>query len=285
MTNSQGKLFILSSVMWVFLGQVAFGEETSGTQFPDRLKIWGGYQYLFGMDATLRYDGSRTNFGTSIDWEDDLDGETTDSMIRAGLEWRLARNHALQFSWYAMNFDGDGSIDQDFQIDDTIFQVGARVKSDLDLDLYRFLYSYSFYRSDKVELRLSPGMYFAELDAKFKGSLTIKPGVSPGVSRTRTIKESQFAPLPTVGFSADYKIFPRLTGTFRADYFYVSINDIEGSMAEVYIGLEYRVFDHVAIGTAYNRLWMDLDWNSGKSNGWKVDATWNGVMGYGALYF
>ena len=89
--------------------------------------------------------------------------------------------------------------------------MGARTNSELDLALFRFFYTYSFYRSEKVELSLSPGIYLADFDAKIKGTLTIEPGDSPASSRSRTIKESEWAPLPTVGFAVDYKIFPRLT--------------------------------------------------------------------------
>ncbi len=94
-----------------------------------------------------------------------------------------------------------------------------------------------------------------------------------------------FAPLPTLGFAVAYKILPRLTGRLQTDYFYININDIEGSMAELFIGLEYRLFEHFGIGTSFNRLWLDIDYKSGKSNGWAVDAKWNGWMGYGAIYF
>jgi hypothetical protein len=275
----------LTAVVWVMLGQMAFGGETTTTEFPDRLKIWGGYQYLFGLDADIRLDGSRTGFGTSIDWEDDLDGDTTDNMVRAGIRWRFNPKHAIGFSYYDMDFDGTGKLDQNYQIDDTIFQVGARTDSELDLALFRFFYTYSFYRSDKVELSLSPGIYLADFDAKIKGTLTIEPGDSPASSRSRTVKESELAPLPTLGFAVDYKILPRLTATLKADYFYVEINDIEGSLAELFIGLEYRVLKHLGVGTSFNRMWFDIDWKSGKSNGWEVDGTWNGVMGYAALYF
>ena len=129
-------MVVLAAVVWVLLGQAAFGAEPTTTELPDRLKIWGGYQYLFGLDAKIRIDGSRTNFGTSVDWEDDLDGDTTDSMVRAGIRWRFTPKHAIGFSYYEMAFDGDGRLDQNFQIDDTIFQVGTRTDSELDLALF-----------------------------------------------------------------------------------------------------------------------------------------------------
>ena len=82
-----------------------------------------------------------------------------------------------------------------------------------------------------------------------------------------------------------YKIFPRLTANLRTDYFYVKINDIEGTMAEFYFGLEYRLFKHFAVGAAYDRMMLNVDINSGKNNGWEIDAAWNSGLIYGALYF
>ena len=92
-------------------------------------------------------------------------------------------------------------------------------------------------------------------------------------------------PLPTVGFSVEYKIYPRLTASLRTDYFYIDIADIEGSMAEMMIGLEYRLFKYFALGASYNRLWLDVDYKDGEPKGWGVDAKWNGATFYGALYF
>ena len=163
--------------------------------------------------------------------------------------------------------------------------AGGETDTSVELALYRFLYSWSFYHSDKAEISLSPGFYVGDFEGTFDGTLTIEPGELPSASRSGEVKEDLFAPLPTVGFTVEYRIFPRLTATFQTDYFYVNIDDIEGSLAELYIGLEYRLFDHLGIGTAFNRLWVDVDYKSGKKNGWEVNAKWNGVMGYGAIYF
>jgi hypothetical protein len=277
--------FLMICSGWILMGQSAYGGETTPSPFPDRLKIWGGYQYLFGLDAKVRLDGSKTGAGTTVDLDEDLDVDTTDHMIRAGIQWRFNPRHAIGFSYYDMEFEGDGKLDQNFQIDDTIFQVGATTDSEVELALYRLYYQYSFYHSEKAELSISPGLYFGDFEATFQGNLTIQPGDLPISSRKSTIKEDLFAPLPTVGFAVLYKIFPRLTGRLQTDYFYVDIDDIEGSMAELFIGLEYRLFDHFGLGASYNRLWVDVEYKSGKSGGFDIDAKWNGVMGYGAIYF
>jgi hypothetical protein len=56
---------------WILMGQPAFGGETTTTSFPDRFRIWGGYQYLFGLDGKVRLDGSKTGVGTTVDLDED----------------------------------------------------------------------------------------------------------------------------------------------------------------------------------------------------------------------
>ena len=280
------RAFILLTMLgWLSLGQPVSAEETTQEEFPDRLKLYGGYQLLFGLDATIRLDGSNTGFGSTVDLVDDFGLDDNDHMLRAGARFRFNENHAIAFAWYDISLSGDKSIDDSLQIDDEIFQVGARVQSKVDLTLYRLYYNWSFYRSAKTELVLSPGMYFGDFDAKFKGSAVVDAGNILQASRSSTVKESLFAPLPTVGVGAIYKIFPRLTAHARTDFFYVSIDDIEGTIAEFYFGLEYRVFKHFAIGAAYDRIMLDLEYKSGKPKGWELNAAWNSGIFYGALYF
>ena len=263
----------------------AYGEEAPQEELPDRLKLYGGYQYIFGVDGKFRFDGNKTGFGSTLDFNDDLGGDENDSSVRAGAIFRFAQNHAIGFSWYDINLRGDRGIDNDLQIDDKIFQVGGQIKSKVDLTLYRLFYNWSFYRSEKTELKLSPGMYFGDFEAKFKGNTVIDAGDIAPISGSKTVKENLFAPLPTIGVAVAYKISPRLTANLRTDYFYVKINDIEGTMAEFYLGLEYRVFKNFAVGAAYDRMMLDVDINSGKNNGWEIDASWNSGLFYGSLYF
>jgi hypothetical protein len=279
-------LFLFLTVLTVLsMGGAAYGEETSSEELPERLKLYGGYQFLFGLGAKFRFDGTRTGLGSTFDFENDLGGDENDSMLRVGTLFRFNRHHAIGFSWYDINLKGNKTIDDDFQIDDTIFLANGTIQSQVDLTMYRLFYNWSFYRSDKTELTLSPGMYFGDLEAKFEGTLILDPGTNNPINRRSTVREAIFAPLPTIGLSVDYKIFPRLTATIRADFFYVDIAEIEGSLTEVFIGLEYRLFKHFAVGAAYDRMWLEVDYKPGKSDGWEVDATWNGGFFYGALYF
>ena len=278
--------FLMLAMLGGFLmGERAFAEEAATSEFPDRLKLFGGYQLLFGLNATLQLNGSHTGFGSTVDLVDDFGLDENDSMLRAGARFRINDYHAIGFSWYDINLKGRRSIDDSLQIEDEIFQVGAQVESKVDLTLYRLFYNWSFYRSEKTELILSPGMYFGDFESNFKGSAVVDAGDITPIPRQSTVKESLFAPLPTLGLAASYRIFPRLTANARTDFFYVDIGEINGFLAEFFFGLEYRLFKHFAVGVAYDRLILDLEYKSGKSKGWEVDSSWNSGLFYGALYF
>ncbi|MDH4245242.1 MAG: hypothetical protein OEV38_15965 [Nitrospira sp.] len=56
-------------------------------------------------------------------------------------------------------------------------------------------------------------------------------------------------------------------------------------MTEMYLGLEYRLFKHLAVGAAFNRLDVDLKYEPDKASGWQVRNDWNMLYLFGSLYF
>ncbi|MCW5783820.1 MAG: hypothetical protein KIT39_10970 [Nitrospirales bacterium] len=284
-SSALGSILILTVFWGMVMGEPVFAEETPPPEFPDRLKLYGGYQLLFGLDATLRLDGADTGFGSTIDLVDDLGVDEDDNMLRAGARFRFNENHAIGFSWYDISLHGNRILENSLEIDDDIFLINSRAKTKIDLTLYRLYYNWSFYRSEKTELLLSPGMYFGDFEAKFKGSAVVDAEDILQVATEQTVKENLFAPLPTLGLAGSYKIFPRLTAHARTDFFYVNIGEIEGSIAEFYFGLEYRIFKHFGVGAAFDRIMLDLEYKKGKPKGWELGTSWSSGLFYGAIYF
>ena len=137
-------------------------DEPATEEFRDRLMIRGGWAYVFGVNADITLRGDRTGIGASVDFGKTLGGETSTDAFRIDTLYRFNERHALGFSWYRIGLGGQNTIlDQQIQIGDNTINANATVNSSLNLNLYRLLYNYSFYRSDKVELALSPGLYMA----------------------------------------------------------------------------------------------------------------------------
>ncbi|HJR77302.1 MAG TPA: hypothetical protein VJ805_10020 [Nitrospiraceae bacterium] len=258
-------------------------EEPAKEKFPDRLMIRGGWAYVFGVNADVTLRGDRTGIGTSVDFSKTLGGDSSTNALRIDTLYRFNERHAVGFSWYRVALGGENTLlDQQIQIGGNTINANATVHSDLDLNLYRLIYNYSFYHSDKAELGLSPGLYMAgtKFDLTAQGNIILpnnQPSGSTGVNETLTV------PLPSFGLFVNYHITPRFQFQVRADFFYINVSNYEGAMFEYYAGLEYRVLKHFAIGAAYDRLSAALQDTT--RGGFEFDMAYNLAFFYGTLYF
>jgi len=253
-------------------------EETTSAPLTDKLMIRGGWAYVFGATTTAAAAGPVLGVGTSIDFTNTLGGSTSTDAFRIDTLYRFNDRHAIGFSWYRVGLGGEKVINQQIQIKDTIVAAGASTSSSLSFNIYRLLYDYSFYRNDKVELGISPGLYMMKTQFHFAGQGTIN-----GTSGSATIVNEELTlPLPSIGLVANYNITPKLGFQSRYDFFYLSLGNYTGTMFEFYAGLEYRLFRHFAMGAAYDRLQAGLRGDGDK--GFNVNFSYNLAYVYATLY-
>jgi len=253
-------------------------EETPPSEMKDKLMVRGGWAYVFGATANVAVGGPVLGVGTSVDFTNTLGGDTSTDAFRVDGLYRFNDRHAVGFSWYRVGLSGEKSLNQDIQINDQTINAGATTQTGLSFNTYRLLYNYSFYRNDKVELGISPGLYVMKTNFNFAGQGTIN-GAS---GETTVINEQITLPLPSIGLIANYNITSKLQAQTRFDFFYLSIGQYTGEMFEFYAGLEYRLFQHFAMGAAYDRLTAGL---SGSGNqGFNVDFGYNLAYIYATIY-
>ena len=257
-------------------------EEPAKEEFRDRLMIRAGWAYVFGVDADVTVHGDRTGIGASVDFAKTLGGDDSTSALRVDSLYRFNERHAVGFSLYRVALGGENTIlDRQIEIGGNTINANASVQSNLNVNLYRFIYNWSFYRSDKVELALSPGFYVAatKFDLTAQGNILL-PNNQP--SSSTSVNEHVTLPLPSFGVLLNYNIMPRLQFQTRTDFFYLQLGDYEGVMFEFYAGLEYRLFKHFAVGAAYDRLSTGLQNTS--RDGFELDVAYNLAYFYGSLY-
>ena len=257
---------------------IALGEESEQEELPGKLMIRGGWAYVFGTNADVTFRGSTTGVGANVDFSQTLGGDTSTNAFRIEALYRFNEHHGLGFAWYRVGLAGSTTLDQQIQIEDLTINAGATTNTSLGLNLYRLLYNYSFYRSEKVELAVSPGLYMANIDFLLSAQGTIN-GV---VGSATTVKEQLTLPLPSIGGFVNYNITPRLQSQVRGDFFYLQVGDYVGSMFEFYAGLEYRAFKHFAVGAAYDRLTVNVQDQS--RGGYEVNVGYNLLYLYGTIY-
>lgn len=259
-------------------------EEKTETPFNDKLMIRGGWAYVFGATANVALGGPLLGVGASVDFTQTLGGDSSTDAFRIDTLYRFNERHALGFSWYRVGLSGDKVLTQQIQIRDQVVAAGAATQTSLSFNTYRLIYNYSFYRNEKVELAVSPGLYMMKTNFNFSGQGAIS---SPG-SQTPTpgsvilVNEQLTLPLPSIGLVANYNITKKLQFQSRYDVFYLSIGNYAGSMFEFYGGLEYRIVNHFAMGAAFDRLQADLRGNG--HNGFSANFSYNLMYLYASVY-
>jgi hypothetical protein len=291
MVLRRGLILLAVSILALALTPQSWAEEKAATPsenaeappFQDRLMIRGGWAYVFGATANVAVGGPVLGVGTNVDFTQTLGGDTSTDAFRIDTLYRFNERHAIGFSWYRVGLSGDKNLTQSIQVRDQIINAGASTQTSLSFNTYRLIYNYSFYRNDKVELAVSPGLYMMKTNFNFAGQGTITPpGGVPTPGSVVIVNEQLTLPLPSIGLVANYNITPRLQFQSRYDVFYLSIGNYAGSMFEFYGGLEYRIVQHFAMGAAYDRLQADLRGNG--HNGFSANFSYNLAYVYATVY-
>jgi len=181
-----------------------------------------------------------------------------------------------------VGLSGSKSLNQDILIRDQTISAGAGTQTSLSFNTYRLLYNYSFYRNDKVELAVSPGLYMMKTNFNFAAQGQIRNSSGVIIANSTIVNEQLTLPLPSIGLVANYNITPKLQFQSRYDIFYLTIGDYTGAMFEFYAGLEYRLHQHFAMGAAFDRLQAGLKGNG--DQGFNVNFSYNLAYVYATIY-
>jgi len=260
---------------------LAGAEEPSEPQLPDKLMIRGGWAYVFGATANVSKGGPLLGIGTNIDLTNTLGVDSSTDAFRLDGLYRFNDRHAIGLSWYRVGLSGTKSLNEQININDQTIAAGASTTTSLNFNIWRLLYNYSFYRNDKVELGVSPGLYMMQTKFNFAAQGTITSPTTGTFSST-SVNEQLTLPLPSIGLVANFNITPKLQFQSRYDFFYLTINNYTGSMFEFYAGLEYRLMKHFAMGAAFDRLTAEL--RGSGNQGFNINFSYNLLYIYATLY-
>jgi hypothetical protein len=243
----------LHAVLW-FLTATLLGAE----ELPDTMQLRLGAYLLADQDTELRAD-TRKGVSGVVNLQELLDMETTQQVFRANGYYRFAPKHRIEAAWYSINNSSHKTLQSDFswvdkEGNDINITAGTKLSSHFDTDIYKINYTYSFYRSDKVELGLGAGLHITRISIGFNGSVDVNGTTEP--IDAKSIDTT--APLPVIGFRLHYKILPELSVDYATDFFFIAFENVEGGLTDSILTLDYRFSKHVGAGIGFNRTLMHL---------------------------
>ena len=217
--------------------------------------------FVTDRDSKTRIDAQAgTPDGTEVDLESDFGLGTSDSAFRLDGYWRFNQKHRVDFSWFDLSRTGSKLIQTDIDWNGTLFPVDTAVDSKFDLAIYKAAYTWSFLRRDKGYVGLTAGLYIADM-----GLALVATSVA-----AREVGDVT-APLPVFGLRGEYNFSEKWSIQASGEIFVFEYGDFDGSLYDLYAGVDYQLFDRMAIGVGINSVRMnigvtkpnvsgDLDW-------------------------
>jgi hypothetical protein len=251
-----------------FFSLVSVAEENPWLR-DDQFKLAVG-TFITDYDSDFRLTSGKNNIGTTLNFEDDLGLDESNTVYRFDGHYRFAARHRIEFSYFDLTRDGKVITGFPILVDDTFFPPGSRLRTDLDYQVYKLAYAYSVWQTDTIDVSLSGGLYSFEL------------GLSMRAAGGEREDDDNFHTFPMFGLHGEYRMSKRLFLASSFEYFIIDENDFEGELTDALISLEYRLFKHAGLGVGYNRVTVFAEDSNSDD---KLDYKYDGILAYLTVSF
>jgi hypothetical protein len=224
--------------------------------------------FFTDRDSNTRIDADTGNSGSDINLEGDLGFKKNDNVFRLDGYWRFADHHRLDFSIFDLSRDATKVIQRNITIGDTTFDIDTSVKGKVDLGIYKVDYTWMFRTDGRNFLGASAGLYIANVGTRFTGPL--------GNQRE---SDDITAPLPVIGLRGAYHFAERWSVRGSAEIFAFKYGAFDGSLYDVFGGIDYSMTDLVSLGLGFNAVQFDLQFDDNALTG-DLDWGYAGAMVY-----
>ncbi|PCI57621.1 MAG: hypothetical protein COB45_03255 [Gammaproteobacteria bacterium] len=247
----------------------------------DKFRIAIGGYIVPGYESAVSLTDPDLGVGVSISPKDTLGLNTKQTVLRLDGQYHFNEEHSLTFSLYEISSVGNKVLETEIDWVDkngnpVTIPIGASVNTNLDYDIYKVGYLWSFYNTDKVKMVAGAGLHITRIVMGLNSETT-----SSGVDATNA---SISVPLPVLSFGLTYKVTPRFSWHIKSEFFSIAFDDFEGIYIDNTMGLEYRVFNNIDLGVALANNSLKV---SEKTSDYKFtfDNRISGVMIYVAASF
>lgn len=221
------------------------------------------FRLSIGAFALARYDSNvsltepNLGAGISISPQDTLGVNFDNTVLRLEGYYRFKPQHALTYSWYSISSEGNKILQEEFDwVDEDgnsiTIPIGAQVVSNLDYDIFKVGYLWSFHHTDKVEIGVGAGLHVTRLAVGLNASFTTPP--SSSIEQVDTT-----VPLPVISILLRYQINPKWSWYLKSEAFALQFDKWTGSYRDSTFGIEYRGWKHVALGAGFSANALEVE--------------------------
>lgn len=230
-----------------------------GVFFPNR--IWG-----------VGVDGSLDESNDVIEFEESVDFKEKDRVLALEFGWRFGQKWRLVGQYFESSGSTSVVLEEDVEWEDVVFQAGTNATGGAGLTLVRTFFGREFRSGEMYEFGLGAGLHWLEIGAFLEGTILVEGGET--ASAVESVRAQ--APLPNVGVWYNYSITERWAVRSRADFFSADIDNYDGTMINLALGVNYQIAENFGVGVNYN--YFDIDVKVDQSD-WRgrIKTTYEGM--------
>jgi hypothetical protein len=203
--------------------------------------------FFTDRETDTRFDSSAGSPGSNLDLEEELGLDKSDTVFRVDGRYRFANKHQINFSAFDLSRTASVQIQEEIDWNGEVYPIDTVINSNFDLTIYKVAYTWRFMQRDKGYLGLTGGLYIADFQMALESENT------PQLSN-----DGATAPLPVIGLRGEYALSEKWSFRADAEIFAFEYGDFDGSLYDIYAGMDYAFTDHVAVGLGINSVRMDL---------------------------
>jgi len=284
-----------ASVLTIVVDTLPLAQASSAAEMPsngansstenllnDRFVVsLGGFVVSSKINGSL--SGTANTSGENTDFDKRFGTDADQTRLRAEVLWRITPRQHLRFSYFNNAVQGTRAIDQDLAWGDYTFRAGGQVTAEVKFRVYELNYEFAFLRRQNYQIVAVAGIHLDDFTLKLSGnaSLTVDTPMGPvEQAATFTTKSSSVpAPLPVVGFRADWAVSPHVYLDASAQVFAVGYQGIDGNWSDLRAGATWMFSDHFGIGLGYDRFVTHVDLSKLSFNG-RLNFGYQGLLLY-----
>ena len=237
----------------------------------------GYYQPSFTTD--VRLDSATFGQGSDIGLERELGVDDSAGAVRGEVGFRISERNRLVADYVAFDRSGNSTLHREVQFGDVVYAADADLSTRVKTRQASASWRFSFVRTDTVDLAVSLGASWLDLEAETSGVASAAVGGLPVGSTDIAEQGKASGPVPLAGLHGRWWLGDSLRLAADARYFDVNnFHGWSGSIVDYGARVEYFFTRNVGLGAGWlgTRLKADFE-GSGSSGAGHLDYRLDGA--------
>lgn len=212
----------------------------------ERFKVSAGMFFPIN-NTTVKVGSQNGDFGTTLDFEDNLGFRKNTFTFMGDFQWRASRRSRFDLSYYRLARNSNYVLDRTIEFGEHVYPVNVEVDAYFNTDIIRFSYGYAILTSPKYEAGLSFGAHIV------RGGIGLA-AIGSGAALNLSDDFGFTAPLGNFGIWGGYAITNRWAVNGEFDYLSLTIDNISGRILAGMLTVQYRVIPQLTVAAGYTGL-------------------------------